>query len=76
LREPAKTKDIKEYFKKIYPKTSDTDLSDFAEAFVDNHKKKMYLANRFPNLKYDEIELLSDIVTDEDIKQYEKDFGN
>jgi hypothetical protein len=76
LREPAKTKDIKEYFKKIYPKTSDTDLSDFAEAFVDNHKKKMYLANRFPNLKYDEIELLSDIVTDEDINQYEKDFGN
>jgi len=76
LREPAKTKDIKEYFKKIYPKTSDTDLSDFAEAFVDNHKKKMYLANRFPNLKYDEIELLSDIVTDEDIKQYEKDSGN
>ena len=76
LREPAKTKDIKEYFKKIYPKTSDTDLSDFAEAFVDTHKKKMYLANRFPNLKFDEIELLSDIVTDEDIKQYEKDFGN
>ena len=51
-------------------------MSDFAEAFVDNHKKKMYLANRFPNLKYDEIELLSDIVTDEDINQYEKDFGN
>jgi len=76
LREPAKTKDIKEYFKKIYPKTSDKDLSEFSEAFVDNHKKKMYLANRFPNLKFDEIELLSDIVTDEDIKQYEKDFGN
>lgn len=76
LREPAKTKDIKEYFKKIYPKTSDKDLSDFSEAFVDSHKKKMYLANRFPNLKFDEIELLSDIVTDEDIKQYEKDSGN
>ncbi len=76
LREPAKTKDIKEYFKKIYPKTSDTDLSDFAEAFVDNHKKKMYLANRFPNLKYDEIELLSDLVTDQDIKRYEEDLGN
>lgn len=76
LREPAKTKDIKEYFKKIYPKTSDKDLAEFSEAFVENHKRKMYLANRFPNLKYDEIELLSDLVTDEDIKQYEKDSGN
>ena len=76
LREPAKTKDIKEYFKKIYPKTSDKDLSDFSEAFVDSHKKKMYLANRFPNLKFDEIELLSELVTDKEIEEYERKLGN
>lgn len=76
LREPAKAKEVKEYFKKIYPKTSDSDLSLLTEAFVENHKRKMYLADRFPNLKYDEIELLSELVTDEDIRQYEEELGN
>jgi hypothetical protein len=36
----------------------------------------MYLAKKFPELKFDEIELLSDLTTDEDIKQYEEDWGN
>ena len=76
LKEPAKAKDVKEYFKKIYPKTSDSDLSLLTEVFVDSHKRKMYLAERFPNLKFDEIELLSELVTDEDIKQYEEELGN
>jgi hypothetical protein len=76
LREPAKAKEVKEYFKKIYPKTSDSDLSLLTEAFVENHKRKMYLADRFPNLKYDEIELLSELVTDEDIRRYEEELGN
>jgi len=76
LKETAKVKDVKEYFKKVYPKTSDSDLTELSQAFVENQKRRMYLAERFPNMKYDEIELLSDIVTDEDIKQYEKDSGN
>jgi len=76
LKETAKVKDVKEYFKKVYPKTSDSDLTELSQAFVENQKRKMYLAERFPNMKYDEIELLSDIVTDQDIKQYEQDLGN
>ena len=76
LKESPKYKDIKEYFKKIYPKSNDSDLSLLSEVYVDNHKRRMYLASKFPNIKYDEIELLSDLITDEDIKQYEEDWGN
>lgn len=76
LKETAKVKDVKEYFKKVYPKSSDSDLTELSQAFVENQKRKMYLAERFPNMKYDEIELLSDIITDQDIKQYEEDLGN
>jgi hypothetical protein len=36
----------------------------------------MYLADKFPELKFDEIELLSDIITDKDIAKYEEDSGN
>lgn len=76
LKETAKVKDVKEYFKKVYPKSSDSDLTELSQAFVENQKRRMYLAERFPNMKYDEIELLSELVTDQDIKQYEEDLGN
>ena len=76
LLDSPKQKEIKDYFKKIYPKTSDSELTLLSEVYTDNHKKKMYLAKTFPELKFDEIELLSDLTTDEDIKQYEKDSGN
>jgi len=73
LKEPAKLKDVKEYFNKIYAKQS---VDDMAEKFVYNQKRKAYLAGVFPNLKYEDIETLNQIVTDEDIKQYERDCGN
>lgn len=76
LRDPAKVKDIKEYYAKIYPKTDDATLQEFAEAFVEDHKKKVYLSKLFPNLKLEDIETLNQLITDEDIRQYEKDRGN
>ena len=76
LKETPKEKDVKEYYKKIYPKVSDSDISMISEAFVNEHKKKVYLAKKFPNLKQTDIELLAQLVTDEDIKQYERDYGN
>jgi hypothetical protein len=75
LKEVAKQKDIKEYFKKIYPKVSDSDLNELSIAFVEQQKRKVFLAKQFPNMKYDEIELLSEIITEHDIEQYEKDAG-
>lgn len=76
LKENAKTKDIKTYFKKVYPNTNDADLTELSEIFVESHKRKRYLADKFPNMKFDEIELLSELITDQDIQQYEDEFGN
>jgi len=76
LKEHAKSKDIKEYYKKIYPKSSSQDLEIIAQVFIDNHKKKIYLADKFPELKFDEIELLSDLVTSKEIEEYEEALGN
>jgi len=76
LKEPAKVKEIKEYYTKIYPKVDSDDIDEIAKAFVLEHKRKCYLAETFPNLKQSDIEVLSQLVTDEDIKQYEKDRGN
>ena len=76
LKEPAKSKDIKEYFRKLYPKASSSDIDDAADSFIDNHRKRMYIASRFPEMKFDEIEVLSGIITDQDIKKYEEDLCN
>lgn len=76
LKEPAKAKEIKEYYTKIYPKVDSDDIDEIAKAFVVEHKRKCYLAETFPNLKQSDIEILSQLVTEEEIKQYEKDRGN
>ena len=76
LKEPAKTKEIKEYYTKIYPKVDSDDIDEISKAFVQEHKRKCYLAETYPNLKQSDIEVLSQLVTEEDIKQYEKDRGN
>ena len=75
LLDSPKQKEIKEYFKKVYTKTNDGDLTLLSEVYVDSHRKKKYLADRFPELKYDEIELLSELITDEDITAYEDACG-
>jgi hypothetical protein len=76
LKETPKEKDVVEYYTKIYPKASDSDRKALASVFVEAQKTKVYLAKKFPHLKIEDIETLSQIVTDEDIKQYEKDSGN
>jgi len=76
LQEPAKVKDIKEYYKKIYPKADANAINEVSEQFVTEHKKKCYLANKFPNMKFDDIELLAELVTDQEIIDYERESGN
>lgn len=76
LKEPATVKDIKEYYTKIYPKTDESTLKEFAEAFVQDHKRKIYLSETFPNLKVEDIDTLNQLITDEDIREYERERGN
>ena len=76
LKDNAKPKDIKDYYKKIYPQLSAGELTEIAKLFCEQHDRKMYLAEKYPNLKFDEVELLSDIITDSEIEEYEKELGN
>jgi len=76
LKETPKEKDVKDYFGKVYPKTDDGSLQEISKEFVNEHKKKTYIAKQYPDLKYTDIELLSSLVTEEDIRRYEEDRGN
>lgn len=76
LKENAKLGDIKEYYQKVYPKASTSDIEEVAKEFVAVQKKKVALAKIYPTLKLDEIELLSTMVTNDELDQYERDSGN
>lgn len=76
LESPAKLKDIREYYKKIYPKANTDDIEDVSKAFIDSHKRKMHLAELFPHLKISDIETLNEIITDDQINEYERERGN
>jgi hypothetical protein len=76
LKDTPKEKEVREYFTKIYPKASEANLYAISEAFVEDHRRKVYLASQYPSLKHEDIELLSKLVTEEDIRKYEQDRGN
>jgi hypothetical protein len=76
LEAPAKLKDIKEYYKKIYPKADISDIDEVSKAYVDSHKRKRRLAELFPQLKQSDIEILNEITSDEQFAEYERDIGN
>ena len=51
-------------------------VTEVAKAFVTEQRKKFYLASVYPTMKLSDIEVLSQTVTDEEIKEYERDRGN
>ena len=76
LKDKAKEKDVQDYFNKIYPNADTNDIKEITKAFVEEQHKKIYLAEQFPNLKFDDLEVLSQLTTNDDILQYERDKGN
>lgn len=76
LRDVPKSKEIQEYYKKLYPKADADSLAELGDQFVTEQKRKVYLAKKFPALKHEDIVLLNQLITDEEIKRYEHDSGN
>jgi hypothetical protein len=76
LRERADAKSVKEYYAKIYPSVSKDDIAAAADGYVAAQRHKFRLARLYPEMKLDEIELLSTLITEEQIDQYEKESGN
>jgi len=76
LKDKPSKQELKTYYQKIYPKISADDLDLVADAYLEENRKKLYLAKKFTDLKIADIEILSKLITDEEIEQYERDFGN
>lgn len=75
-KDMADIKEIKEFYSKTYPNTDDKTLTEVSSLYVKHQNKKCYLAEKFPLMKHDELELLANLITDKDIENYEKEHGN
>lgn len=75
-KDAATIKDIKDFYSKTYPNTDEQVLTEVSTLYVKHQNKKCYLAEKFPNLKHDEIELLANLTSDTDIENYEREYGN
>lgn len=76
FKDTADKATIKKYFANIYKDASATDLNEITEIYVEEHKKKVYLAKNYEQLKISDIETLSQLITEDDIIQNERDKGN
>jgi hypothetical protein len=76
LKIDATKKDVKDYFQKIYPSASDTDLNSVSEEFVKNQRHKRKISKMYPEMKLQDIETLSNLITEKDLDDYEKESGN
>lgn len=76
LKVKANIKEIKDYYSKVYPNADQNLLTEISEVYVIQHNKKVYLANKFPEMSFEDIETLSELITDNEIQEYEKAIGN
>ena len=75
LKEQAKLKDVKDYYKKVYPKTEDDVINEIATLFVQQQHKKYRVGSIYPNMKLQDIEVLSDFLTEAELADYEDQLG-
>lgn len=76
LQEAATSKQISEYFTKIYKSASKDDIAEVSKAFVETQNHRHNLARIYPSMKVSDLEVLSQLVTTDDVKQYEQDAGS
>lgn len=76
LKEKSTKTEIKEYYTKTYPNTDKETINEIAEVFTDRQHKKVLLAEYFPNMKIEDIELLAALVNETELENYAKDLGS
>ena len=75
-KKTATLDEVKKYFSKLHPNVDQELINEISKLFVEQQKRKCYLAGKFPTMKIADINVLNELLTDEEIKEYERDSGN
>lgn len=75
FKTPAKEREVLEYFQKIYKTQDKSVLQELAVAYTQDQNHKTRLAKHLVQMKLDDIETLSKLVSPEELNTYEKQCG-
>ena len=76
LKDKAVKKDVKEYFSKIYSGLKPDVLEEVSVQYTNTQRHLFKLAEMFPNMKRADLNLMGELISEEDIKDYERESGN
>jgi hypothetical protein len=75
LQESAQKREVSEYFQKVYPSADRSMISEISDTYVTEQRHRHRLSKMYPNMKLEDINLLSEVITSQDIDDYEKQCG-
>lgn len=67
---------VQEYLEKIYKGAGQDVIKEYASGYTSQQNLKYRLAKIYTEMKLEDIELLSQLVTQEDLNQYDRESGN
>lgn len=75
LREKASTKNVKDYFSKTNPNLSKNKIDELVKDYIAVQNKKVFFAEEYASMKFEDIETLSKIIDNEEISKYKEEAG-
>lgn len=76
LKQPMSEKDVISYLKKVSPGADDTTVKNSAREFTDTHNHRVAVAEIFSTLKLEDLHLLAELISTEELDEYQSQLGN
>lgn len=76
LKETAKLKDVSDYLEKIFTNADKTSIKEYAAEFTAQQNHKHRIAKLYPNAKFEDVEVLSTLLTQNELDEYDDQCGN
>jgi len=76
LRDKAKQADVLDYFEKVFKNEDKATIKLYASEFTKQQNHKYRLAKMHPEMKLEDLELLSEITSGADVDDYDTQAGN
>lgn len=76
LKEKITKKEVVDYLSKVCGQVDSAELDQASEEYRRQQNFRYRLAQLYPEMKVEDIELLSNTITEKDLEEYEKESGN
>lgn len=75
LKEAAKLKDVTAYIEKVFVNSDKNTIKEYAIGFTEQQNHKHRIAKIYPTAKLEDIDILSQLISKQDLDKYDEDCG-